>query len=370
MDTFLDVNQSVNQELACCSCGATLTFQPGTKHISCEYCGASNEIESSDGKTQIIETDLEKFLVDNFDQEERISVVNVQCDSCGAVSTLPPNVSSENCAFCSAPLVVESGGICSVHKPQYLLPFGIDAKKAHQNFKKWISKLWFAPNKLKEYAEQTDRFKGIYVPFWTYDCDTLSKYTGQRGTNYQTTQSYTAVENGKPVTRTRTVTKIRWQYVSGKVSNVFDDILVPASRSLNKEKLEKLEPWDLHQLVEYNDKYLSGFRTENYQVSLKEGYTYAKEKMQSRIEQSIRRDIGGDHQRINSIKTDYNNPKFKHILLPVWISAYKYQDKVYQFLVNARTGEVQGQRPYSAGKIAVLVIFILFAIGVLIYFNR
>jgi LSD1 subclass zinc finger protein len=359
MESFVDESQSVNSELACMSCGAILTFQPGTTHISCEYCGAKNEIEAEEGKTKIIEKDLDKYLVDNFEQEEKISVINVQCGSCGASSILPPNVTSENCAFCSAPLVIESGGLCSTHKPQYLLPFGIDAKKAHENFRKWINKLWFAPNKLKKYAEQIDRFKGMYVPFWTYDCDTSSRYSGQRGVNYQTTESYTAIENGKSVTRTRTVTKIRWTSVSGRVKNIFDDILVPASRSLNKVKLEKLEPWDLHQLVNYNDKYLSGFRTENYQVSLKEGYTEAKGKMQSRIEQSVKRDIGGDHQRIYTIDTDYTNPKFKHILLPVWISTYKYNDKIYQFLVNARTGEVQGERPYSTWKIVFLVLFIL-----------
>ena len=57
---------------------------------------------------------------------------------------------------------------------------------------------------------------------------------------------------------------------------------------------------------------------------------------------------------------------FRHLLLPVWIGAYRFQDKVYQLVVNARTGEVQGERPYSAIKIVLLVVMVLAVILVLV----
>jgi hypothetical protein len=125
---------------------------------------------------------------------------------------------------------------------------------------------------------------------------------------------------------------------------------------LPKDKLRALEPWDLTHVVAYNDQYLTGFRSENYQVDLRSAYQEGKGRMQEVIADTVRRDIGGDRQTINSVNTLYNNPTFKYILLPVWISAYKYKNKVYQFLINARTGEVQGQRPYSTLKIALAVI--------------
>jgi hypothetical protein len=85
------------------------------------------------------------------------------------------------------------------------------------------------------------------------------------------------------------------------------------------------------------------------------------------IESTVRTDIGGDVQQISSLSTDYNDIKFKHILLPLWISAYRYNEKVYRFTVNARTGEVQGERPYSAWKIFFFVLTILAVIGGGIY---
>jgi hypothetical protein len=50
---------------------------------------------------------------------------------------------------------------------------------------------------------------------------------------------------------------------------------------------------------------------------------------------------------------------FKHVLLPVWLAAYRYGGKSFRFVVNGRTGSVDGERPYSAFKIALAVIAIL-----------
>jgi hypothetical protein len=81
--------------------------------------------------------------------------------------------------------------------------------------------------------------------------------------------------------------------------------------------------------------------------------------MRPEIEHDVRRDIGGDEQSIGSMNTEYFNAMFRHLLLPVWIGAYRFQNEVYQVAVNACTGEVQGERPYSAVKIAMLVLFII-----------
>lgn len=357
MSSFTDETKAINLELACTSCGALLKFKPGTRHLACEYCGSQNEIaQPAEATDKIEEISLDRFLANNFEQEEKVEVATVKCDGCHAVSTFDPKTSSDKCPFCASPLVVKSGTTSKMHKPQYVLPFGIDEKKARENFAQWIKSLWFAPNELKHYTDRSGKINGMYLPFWTFDCSTQTSYSGQRGDYYYVTESYDAVENGKTVRRTRQVQKTRWTSASGTVANMFDDILIEASSSLPKDKLRSLEPWDLKNLVAYNDKYLSGFRTETYQVDVKTGYHLAKERMEPVIESTIRSDIGGDTQMIHYAHAIYKNPSFKHILLPVWLSAYRYNNKGYQILINARTGEVQGDRPYSAVKIALAVL--------------
>jgi hypothetical protein len=46
----------------------------------------------------------------------------------------------------------------------------------------------------------------------------------------------------------------------------------------------------------------------------------------------------------------------------VWISAYRYRDRTFRFIVNARTGQVQGERPWSVLKVTLAVIALLFAL--------
>ena len=74
------------------------------------------------------------------------------------------------------------------------------------------------------------------------------------------------------------------------------------------------------------------------------------------IARDVRFDIGGDQQRIHDIATDISDVTFKHILLPVWLAAYRYRGKSYRFVVNGRSGRVQGERPWSAIKLAVAVV--------------
>jgi len=242
--------------------------------------------------------------------------------------------------------------VTSQVKPAYLLPFSIDLQKAHQVFECWIAKRWFAPDDLKRNAANRDAMTGLYIPYWTYDSQTESSYSGQRGTNH--TEHYSTVENGKRVTRSRTV--IRWRPVHGRVGHFFNDVLIVASKSLPEKYAARLEPWDLENLKEFNGSFLAGFKTETYRVGLEEGYEKAKGIMDSTIRELIKRDIGGDHQRIASVNTSYSGITFKHILLPIYLSAYRYKGKVFRFMVNGRTGEVQGERPWSVIKITLAVV--------------
>ncbi|GAA4257805.1 hypothetical protein [Dactylosporangium darangshiense] len=84
------------------------------------------------------------------------------------------------------------------------------------------------------------------------------------------------------------------------------------------------------------------------------------------IERDCRDDIGGDEQRIDRMHTQYNDVTFKLMLLPVWIACYLYAGKTYNIQVNGITGEVAGERPYSALKIAMAILAALAVIAVII----
>jgi hypothetical protein len=247
-----------------------------------------------------------------------------------------------------------------------VLPFSITQQQASSSLRQWLSSRWFAPNDLKHFA-QPDAIHGVYIPFWTYDTNTTTDYTGQRGESYYETETYYETDSrGEQVQRTRRVRHIRWYPTSGTVNASFNDVLIPATLSLSPDRLAALEPWDLDSLRSYDPAFLSGFKAQRYQVDLDSGFEAAKQVIAPYIENDVRNDIGGDEQRINELLTDYSDVTFKHLLLPVYAGAYRYNGKLFQIVVNGRTGEIQGERPYSFLKIALFVSSVLIAIFILI----
>jgi hypothetical protein len=287
------------------------------------------------------------------------------CRGCGAVTQ--SDKISDRCQFCGAPLVADANAGEMV-APEAVLPFGLDRTALREALRKWASSRWFAPNGLKKVTE-AESSHSTYLPHWTYDASTTSRYTGQRGEHYWETQTYQ--ENGE--TKTRQVRRTRWYPASGVVARDFDDLLVVGTSRVTPKHLGALEPWPLPEAQPYRPEYLAGHETLRYDVEPESGLDAAKSEMAPIIESDCKQDIGGDEQRVNSVDTEYRDVMFKLMLLPVWIACYLHAGKTYNILVNGRTGEVAGERPYSAAKIAAAIVaalLVITAIVLVIALNR
>ncbi len=356
----------------CDSCGADLRFAPGQTELVCDHCGNVQAIPKAmqgEQNRAMGEHDLARGLADDLPQTAMEAPQTTPCPNCGALVEFSGAQHATECPFCATPVVIGTGTNRQI-KPQALIPFQLDERTARGAMAKWLGRLWFAPNGLVEYARKGRALSGLYVPHWTFDAATRSSYSGQRGTYYYETRTVTVVVNGKRQQRQEQVRKTRWQSVSGRVARAFDDVVVLASQSLPRQYTEGLHPWDLEALTPYRPDYLAGFIAEGYTVSLADGNAFAHDKMAQVIASDVTRDIGGDEQRISRIDTDYSAETFKHILLPVWMAAYKYNGKTYRFVVNGQTGKVQGERPYSAWKIAFAVLAAAVLIGLVSYFGQ
>ncbi|MFK7890342.1 MAG: hypothetical protein AB8B63_05965 [Granulosicoccus sp.] len=335
----------------CAQCGAALNYAIGTRSLACQYCGHTNQI--TDSAARIRENDLQTALRElERSTAQDPTEQEISCPNCAAHFSLDTHLHAGECPFCSTAVVTESGRSRSI-KPRGLLPFSITAEQAREAYRQWLGKRWFAPGALKKYARSDTNLNGVYIPYWTYDSDTKTAYQGQRGEVYYVTQRYTTTVNGRRVSRTRQVPKVRWYPASGRTTRHFDDVLVGATRTLPRKITDWLAPWDLHNLVPYTEDYLAGFSSEVYQVDLDEGFDIAQSTMDKVIRDDVRNAIGGDQQRIQRITTKHSDTTFKHVLLPLWTAGFQFRGKTYRFVVNGRTGKVRGERPYSIVKIAL-----------------
>lgn len=354
--------QTVELKKACVNCGAELLYAPGTSELKCEYCGYKQKIDPSE--TRFEELELKPYLETLGKQSHTEEISMIQCKNCGANQHIEEHYKSLHCVYCSMPLIIEDAHKEEWILPGAVLPFQIDQEKAHQMFQRWVKSLWWAPNKLQKASLDPQNTKGLYSPYWTFDAQLSADYSGQRGDYYYVSVPYTTSVNGKTVTRVRQERRTRWSPAFGSISGFVDDTLIPASKQKSGMIPVKVARWNLKELKPFNSSYLSGFVTEKYTIPLKEGHLDAQEEARNIAKVWVRRDIGGDTQRITSMDMKLSEETFKHILLPVYISAYQYQGKRYNFFVNGQTGIVSGQRPYSFWKIFFFVLFILLVIAI------
>ncbi|MGL4279788.1 MAG: TFIIB-type zinc finger domain-containing protein [Albidovulum sp.] len=355
----------------CPQCGADLRFSPGEGTLVCDHCGHTEPLSAQRTRTQPIqELDLRRGLEAALpDTEMEVSRIS-RCPNCGAEVEFDPAVHSTDCPFCATPVVTDTGESRHI-KPKGVAPFDITETQAREAMNQWLGSRWFAPSGLQDYARKGRALQGVYVPYWTFDADTRSSYSGRRGTIYYETQAVQVRDQqGRVRTEMRQVPRIRWTPVSGRVARFFDDVLVLAARSLPKSHTDALLPWDLTRLEPYQPEFLAGFRSEGYTVSLQDGLTEARAYMDAMIERDVRFDIGGDRQEVHSVNTEVSDVTFKHILLPVWTAAYKFRGESFRFVVNGQTGKVQGERPWSPWKIAFAVVVGLIVAAGLVWLSQ
>jgi DNA-directed RNA polymerase subunit RPC12/RpoP len=349
----------------CEQCGAKLTFSIGAQRLKCEHCGHEKQLEFAEG-AKVSERDLQAALSEQSQRRAAsghfAGTHEVKCRACGATVVFTGTLTSSACSYCDAPIQRENA-----HEMTHRIPvdgvctFRIEKSLAAQKLKAWVKSRWFAPNDFKHRGAE-GRFEGVYMPYFTFDAMTFTRYTGERGDAYW-------VEQGSGQNKRR-VRKVRWSSARGAFQRFFDDICVPALKSLPHALLWRLEPWPLETIVPFTDQALAGKLAHTYEVELREGFGFAKSRIEAELTQDVRRRIGGDEQRIHLVDTNYSALTYKHVLLPVWLLAYRYGDKSYRVVVNAMTGQVSGERPWSPIKIALAVMAGLVAAVVIFALTR
>ena len=339
---------------ACENCGAVLRFAPGTDQLRCTYCGHVTAIDAAPAVVE--EQDFDDAVARVGDALPPEAPLAATCEGCGAGFTFEHPLHAGPCPFCGQSVVVAPDGALT---PTGLLPFLVGEEHARERLGAWLGELWFAPGQLRARARGRDALRGLYVPHFTFDSDTETSFRGMRGDVYYETRRIPVVVDGRRTTQLQQVPKVRWTPAAGRVARRFDDVLVAASATLPAPLLARLRDFDTHEARAFQHDFLVGFESERYQVRLTDAFTRARELMRAVIRGDVRARIGGDMQRITAMDVRHHHRAFKLLLLPIWTAELRFMNRRYRVLVNGRTGEIVGERPWSFWKIALAVVVAL-----------
>lgn len=358
MDDINIVDTEEETDKKCPQCGGVMDFDPASGNLKCPYCDYEETIKVQE-KAPKKAAELDFYAAEhtancNWGTETK----TILCEACGAESIYDALQTSAVCPFCGSNQVMEQNDQNTI-APGGVVPFRISDEQASQLFHQWIKRKWFCPKLAKESAKPK-RFKGIYLPYWTFDTDTFSSYDGEYG-----------IDQIKRDKEGNLHTETHWHRTSGTYKEFINDELVLASRNHDMSMLHQLEPFDTENNKVYKPEYIAGFVAERYSIGLKDAWKTAmssiKGKLKDRISDRIKSKHSAVHVRQLVVKTDYNNITYKYLLLPIWISNFKYNDKVYQFMINGQTGKVAGNTPLSIPKIIITVLGAIAVIAILYY---
>jgi predicted RNA-binding Zn-ribbon protein involved in translation (DUF1610 family) len=345
------VSDTIARTFPCGSCGGAMAFQLHVQELACPFCGKVKVLSTADGSTEPKDFDVsqnERDLVEALTRHKAEKPIQLEqkqldCKSCGAKVQFEGNLVALECSFCGSSMQRADVHDCSDRfTVDGVLPFSVEKSSAHEKLRSWVKSRWFAPNEfLKRGVE--GRFEGLYASYFSFDALTFTAFSGERGQHY-----FVEVGSGQNQSKER---RTRFVPVSGNFQRFFDDLLVCACAPLSRGLANQLGPWPLEKCRPFDHSLLAGFKTLTYDLELKQCFDEANQKMETLLRQEVLDKIGGDVQRIHSLQVHKDALKFKHLLLPLWIMTYRYQNKSFRIIVNAVTGEVQGDRPWSVVKI-------------------
>jgi uncharacterized Zn finger protein (UPF0148 family) len=333
----------------CERCGADLVFEIGIPELACPTCGFAKPIALEED-AEILERDLLTALESQAAQRsaDDDQTREVRCPSCHAAVVFRGTLTASHCAYCGVPL-----HRTDVHRAEdrlpvdAVLPFAVPRQAAREAVRRWLRSLWFAPRRFAHHRVP-DGVTDVYVPYWTFDAATFTRYEGERGSFH-----HRSVTHGG---QTQHRTELRWSPAAGAFQRLFDDVPVAADSALPRALLRGLEPWPFAQAQPFCPELLAGHLAKTYEVSLGEGWKLARERIEAALRQQVERRIGGDRQRVHTLWSRFDALAYKHMLLPVWLLTLRHGGRPYRVIVNGATGEVRGERAWSLNKIAAAVV--------------
>lgn len=341
----------------CLGCGNTLEFLPDVNKMYCMYCGATFSVEElhaaegSHAASQPAESNSETGMAEpesilNKEEQRRHATIRMQilhCNACGAELAVNGVEASSFCAYCGQATVVMDR-VDDYLQPDYILPFKVTKEEAEATIRNKISEGAFIPEGIKHF--EVEKLRGIYVPFWLFDIfygdDQYWKYTVKQGKSSVT----------------------RYSHRLGECH--FQKMTLDASRNLNDDSSQRLEPYNVKELLPFEAAYLSGFYSDRFDVGTEDLKSLAYSRAKVLYDEEAQKTV-----KHAGAKLQYSSPvhavtKEEYALLPVWFLTFRYENMPYTILVNGQTKKMVGAVPYVKKKAVAL--FVILAIACCITF--
>lgn len=242
--------------------------------------------------------------------------------------------------------------------PDALVPFRIERATARRLLRDWAREHWFTPRAFRR-IDESESFRGAFLPFWVWEGRTRSRYKAARGEYY-----WSQAGGGR-------VRGVRWLPATGRADRDFAAVPVAGTARLEGQAVaDLLRDWTIDDAVPFEPRMLDGYWVQRYDLEPEVGLELAKARMAAAVEKTVRRCVGGDEQHVSTIETVYSGLAYRLVLLPVWLVSHPHRGRRRMVAVHGESGRVVGKRPWSVAKLLFTAVLTLGVAGAILFFGR
>ena len=338
----------------CPNCNGALEYNPITDEMECAHCGdgyTMQEMEAGNQKQfdyasqnasvaywneygmSAAKVESEDHIEENniYAEPEIMECKIYTCTSCGAELSVNDTEVSTYCAYCGQPTIVYSR-VSQEQMPKYIVPFRITREQALDIVRERFGKGFLVPKEIKNF--DVENVKGIYVPYFLFDA------------YYYDNQRITFSEGVGDKKKTR--------FVDFEAECEFKKISCDASKRLNDKSTQRLEPFNLDELREFEPAYLSGFYADRYDLSARQLTNAVVRRCKDLFDAEMKRQVRNENAAVLKSKPKHTIRNSEYALLPVWFLTFRYKNEPYTMLVNGQTGKAVGAVPCNKAKAGIL----------------
>lgn len=329
----------------CKNCSGKLIFDPKSQTLVCGHCGSGfkpKELSISDDES--MEDNKAKSLNEIYgsDSEEFIDCYVYSCSSCGGEIIINGTEASTQCVYCGNSAFVFDR-IAKQKRPKGIIPFKITKEQAIEAVRERFNKGFFIPKSIKEFKPNDVR--GIYIPYWLVNC----------------IHKGSVVISGKVSDGRHTNT----EYYGRAGRMRIGDLPIDASRVLSDDSSSRLEPFNLNDMIDFNEDYLLGFYSNISDITYGSLRGAASKRADEYFNELAIKSVHGArklmvHSSDQITAIDYSN--MKYAMFPAWFLTYTYKKHHNVVMVNGQTGKVVCGVPWNRS----LFYFMLITAGVVL----
>ena len=311
----------------CPACGRGISFDPESGKFVCEFCNnvyTAEQIENDENKKDVDYSQFSEYV----------------CPNCGAQVVMDATDAAGFCYFCDSPVVMNSR-LTGEFKPDGIIPFKISKEFAQQKFDEMKKKKKFLPKGFGD-DKKNSSLKGIYMPYRLIDSLSDGTMTAQSKDVNVWTDGETEY--------TETITYRHFR--QGEVKSL--GISQFALKGEDKKLMSNVCPYTRDSIIPFSTSYLSGFFAEKNDISEEEMKPEVEGKIKGLVRSQLSSTIPHSITITESFDVNIKNEDWKYVLLPIWVSTYKHEGKIYTYAMNGETGKICGELPVSKQKLAGL----------------